>query len=99
MALHNGEQIQPGDWLRGPFWPTAVQIVSIQARTDKHITLAVHAAGQTQSRAYVLPVEELAKVSQEIPADRRRITFDGDPARFRLGLDTHRLRLAHSIDP
>jgi superfamily II DNA or RNA helicase len=99
MALHNGEQIQPGDWLRGPFWPTAVQVVSIQARTDKHITLTVHAAGQTQSRAYVVPVEELAKISQEIPADRRRITFDGDPARFRLGLDAHRLRLAHSIDP
>jgi superfamily II DNA or RNA helicase len=99
MTSQTKTQIQPGDWLRGPFWPTAVQVVSIQERTDKHITLVVHARGQTQSRAYVVPRHDLDKIEQAIPADRRRITFEGDAVRFRLGLEAHRLRLAHSIDP
>lgn len=99
MTLQTVEQIQPGDWIRGPFWQTAVQVVSVQSRTEKHITLTVHAIGQNQSRAYIVPVQDLEKIEQEIPADRRRITFDGNAARFRLGLEAHRLRLAHSIDP
>jgi len=34
-----------------------------------------------------------------VQADHRGAAFTGDPFRFRLGIQAHRLRLAHSIAP
>lgn len=92
------QQIEPGDWLQGPFWRGSVQVISIQPRTE-HDLLTVHAPDQDQSQIYVLTPSDWERVRRIRPADYRSITFSGDPDRFRLGIQAYRLRLAHSIDP
>ena len=92
------QQVQPGDWLQGPFWQGAVQVVSIQSRAD-HDVVTVHSPDQRPSRTYIVTPSDWQQIRRVTQADRSSLSFDGDPVRFRLGIEAHRLRLAHSIDP
>lgn len=94
MAL----QVQAGDWLEGPFWHGAVQVVSVQSRAG-HDLVAVALPEQGATFTYVLAPADWEGVRRIAQTDRSRITFGGDPTRFRLGIQAHRLRLAHAIDP
>ena len=92
------DYIQPGDWIAGPFWEAPVQVVTRRARSD-HDLVAVNAPHLERSRAYVLTPDDWDHVQRVARADYGDVGFMGDPTRFRLGIDTHRLRLAHSIAP
>ena len=92
------EKAKPGDWIRGPFWQGSVQVVSTQPR-DGHDVVTVHSPDQHLSRSYVLTPADWEHVRRVAQADRSSLSFQGDPANFRLGIEAHRLRLAHSIDP
>jgi superfamily II DNA or RNA helicase len=91
-------QTSPGDWIQGPFWQEAVQVVSIQAHAN-HDLVTVHAPGQHLSHTYVLTPADWEQVHRVSQADHSQVSFRGDPARFRLGIEARRLRMAHSIDP
>ncbi|MDY7075907.1 MAG: helicase-related protein [Chloroflexota bacterium] len=91
-------QIQPGDWIEGPFWETAVQVVSLEAHEGYDVA-TVAGRDQVSTRTYVLTPADWEQITRATHADRRRIQFSGDAFRFRLGVRAHRLRLAHSIDP
>ena len=91
------EKLHPGDWITGPFWKGTAQVMARAARAGyEHVTLSL-ADGTT--RAYALTPDDLARVTRVTPADRRTLTFSGDPARFHLAIQAHRLRLAHALDP
>ena len=89
-------EFQPGDWITGPFWAGPVQILSWQPR-DGYVLLTV--ASANASHTCVLTPADQTQLSHMTQADRRASQFDGDPDRFRLGIQAHRLRLAHAIDP
>ena len=88
----------PGDWILGPFWQGPVQVVSLQPR-DGHDVVTVYSPDQHLSRAYLLTPADWQHVQRSARADRSHLSFQGDPHRFYLGIEAHRLRLAHSIDP
>jgi hypothetical protein len=90
--------VQPGDWIKGPFWEAAVQVVSLEAR-DGYDLVTVAGRDQTATRTCVLTPTDWEQITRATRADRRHIRFSGDAFRFRLGIQAHRLRLAHSIDP
>ena len=91
-------EIEPGDWIKGPFWPDTVQVVSIESHAG-HDVVTVHADGYQSSRSFVLTPADWEAVQRINQADRSQVTFSGDPERFRLGIQAMRLRLAHAIDP
>ncbi len=92
------QQVKPGDWLQSPFWQGVVQVVSIQPRAD-HDVVTVHPSDRRPSRTYILTPTDWEQVRRVMRADRSDLSFNGDPTRFRLSIQAHRLRLAHSIDP
>jgi hypothetical protein len=92
------DHIHPGDWIAGPFWEAPVQVITRRERSD-HDLVAVNATHLERSRAYVLTHDDWDQVQRVARADYGEVGFTGDPTRFRLGIDAHRLRLAHSIDP
>jgi len=75
-----------------------MQVVSIEPHAGYDVvTVAPPDEGAT--RAFVFTPADWEQVARTAHADRRHIQFSGDPFRFRLGIQAHRLRLAHSIDP
>jgi len=90
--------VQPGDWIKGPFWEVAVQVVSLEAR-DGYDVVTLSGRDQTATHTCVLTPTYWEQITRATRADRRHIRFSGDAFRFRLGVQAHRLRLAHSIDP
>ncbi len=89
-------ELQPGDWITGPFWPGSVQIISLQARAGYDLLTVAHAGA---SHTCILTPADKTLLFRVTQADRRASPFDGDPDRFRLGIQAQRLRLAHAIDP
>jgi len=88
---------QHGDWITGSFWDGPARIVALQSREGyDQITVAVR---DSTTHTYVLSPEDRAQLALFSPSEHRMLPFDGDPARFRLALHAHRLRLAQAIDP
>jgi hypothetical protein len=75
-----------------------MQVVSLEAR-DGYDVVTVAGRDQTATRTCVLTPTDWEQITRATRADRRHIRFSGDAFRFRLGVQAHRLRLAHSIDP
>jgi SNF2 family DNA or RNA helicase len=92
------EKAKPGDWILGPFWQGAVQVISIQSRAD-HDVVTVHSPDQRPSRTHIVTLTDWQQIRRVRQADRSNLSFDGDSVHFCLGMEAHRLRLAHSIDP
>lgn len=93
------QRIEPGDWITGSFWKTPVQVVSIQKHSEHGYDLvSIYSADKQPARSYVLTSSDWERVERVTQADRTHISFDGDPVRFRLGIEALRLRLAHSVD-
>ncbi len=91
-------QCNAGDWLQGPFWPAPVQVLSIHPRTAYDI-VTVQAAPPARAARYILTPIDWQQVQCITRAPHREITFEAAAARFRLGIQAHRLRLAHALDP
>lgn len=91
-------EFKPGDWIEGPFWHDAVQVIHIQTQTGYDI-VTVYSRVHDLSRPYVLTKDDWQKIKPVARANRGALSFDGDPARFRLAIQAQRLKLAHAIDP
>ncbi len=101
MTLANSETehtIQPGDWIAGPFWDGVVQVVALEPHAGYDV-LTVVGAQQGAGRPCILTPDDWDRIRRVDRADYRGIDFGGDPTRFRLAIEAHRLRLAHAIDP
>ncbi len=91
------DELHPGDWITGPFWEGPVQVVACVARAGYDQATVSLVDGTT--RTYVFTPADVAQLTRVTLADRRTLTFAGDPTRFHLAIQAHRLRLAHALDP
>lgn len=91
--------IQPGDWLRGHYWPGLMQVLTLEQQPTHTVVTLRPAEATAPPRTYVLTPAEWTHIQQIRSADYRHCAFTGDPARFALGWQAQRLRLAHAVDP
>ncbi|MBI2928859.1 MAG: DUF3883 domain-containing protein [Verrucomicrobia bacterium] len=88
------DQLKPTKVLRGPIFPEPVQVIVPIPMGD---AVKLVAKGLDSSRVYelILTPDQLAAL-QTTPDTE---PFDGDPQRFRLGIEAMRLALAFEYDP
>jgi superfamily II DNA or RNA helicase len=88
------EQLKPNKILRGPIFPEPVQIIVTIPMGD---SVKIVAKGLTTSKVYepILSPEKIATLETSPDVE----PFDGDPLRFRLGVEAMRLALAYEYDP
>jgi superfamily II DNA or RNA helicase/tetrahydromethanopterin S-methyltransferase subunit G len=88
------EQLKPNVILRGPIFPEPVQVIVAVPLGD---AVKVIAKGLTTGQVHepVLNAEQLA----QLEASPEKEPFDGDPLKFRLGVEALRLGLAYEHDP
>jgi superfamily II DNA or RNA helicase len=88
------EQLKPNVILRGPLFPEPVQVI---AAVPMGQAVKLYAKGLKTGQVHepVLNREQLAK----LVASPEKELFDGDPLRFRLGVEALRLGLAYEHDP
>ncbi len=88
------DQLKPNKVLRGPIFPEPVQVIVTIPMGD---AVKLVAKGLNSSRVYelILTPDKLAAL-QTTPDTE---PFDGDPQRFRLGIEAMRLALAFEYDP
>ena len=88
------EDLKPGVIIRGPVLPEPIEVLLV---TPIGELIKVIGAGQQTGQVHqrVLHPDQLAVL--EATPDRE--PFDGDPERFRLGVEAARLALAYEYDP
>lgn len=88
------DALRPGAIITGPLLPEAVEVIAV---IPMGTSVKVVGKGLTtkQVREPILSEAQLAQL-HITPA---RAPFDGDPARFRLGIEAQRLGLAYEYDP
>src|SRR6267154_401213 len=88
------EQLKRNTIVRGPIFPEPVQvIVTIQMGTS--VKLVGKGLNTNQVHELILNAEQLAQLN----SSPEKEPFDGDPLRFRLGVEAYRLGLAYEYDP
>src|SRR3954467_1623585 len=90
----NTSELKPGVIVRGSVLPEPVEILVVTPLGD---VIKIVGAGQKTGQVHqrVLHPDQL-KLLEATP---EREPFDGDPARFRLGIEAARLGLAYEYDP
>jgi hypothetical protein len=89
----NASELKPGIIVRGPVVPEPVEVLVVTPLGDViKIVGAGRKTGQVHQR--VLRLDQL----QFLDATPERAPFDGDPLRFRLGIESARLGLAYEYD-
>jgi hypothetical protein len=88
------QNIKPNAIITGPFFPEPVQVIVAIPMGD---SIKLIGKGLNTGQVYepILNVEQLAKLE----ATPEKEPFDGDPMRFRLGVEALRLALAYEYDP
>lgn len=90
----NANELKPGIIVRGPVLPEPIEVLVVTPLGDVvKLTGAGQKTGQVHQR--VLHPDQI----QLLEATPEREPFDGDPARFRLGIEAARLGLAYEYDP
>ncbi|MCU1304909.1 MAG: helicase domain protein [Candidatus Sulfotelmatobacter sp.] len=88
------DQLKPNTIVRGPIFPEPVQvIVTIPMGTS--VKLVGKGLNSNQVHELILGAEQLA----QLESTPEREPFDGDPLRFRIGIEALRLGLAYEYDP
>jgi superfamily II DNA or RNA helicase len=88
------DQLKPNVIVRGPIFPEPVQvIVAIPMGTS--VKLIGKGLNTNLVHEPILSPEQLA----QLEATPEKEPFDGDPARFRIGVEAFRLGLAYEYDP
>ena len=92
--LATSASIQPNSTITGPALPEPVEVHAV---TPMGTSARIMGVGRRTGAPYnaVLTAEQIAAL--EVLTDR--VPFDGDARRFRLGIEAHRLGLAHEYDP
>jgi hypothetical protein len=90
----NPSELKPGIIVRGPVLPEPIEVLVVTPLGD---VIKIVGAGQKTGQVHqrVLRLDQL----QLLDATPEREPFDGDPARFRLGIEAARLGLAYEYDP
>src|SRR6516225_7262023 len=90
----NASELKPGITVRGPVLPEPIQVLVVTPLGD---VIKIVGAGQKTGQVHqrILRVDQL----QLLDATPEREPFDGDPERFRLGVEAARLGLAYEYDP
>jgi hypothetical protein len=90
----NANELKPGIIVRGPVLPEPIEVLIVTPLGD---VIKIVGAGQKTGQVHqrVLRLDQL----QFLDATPEREPFDGDPARFRLGVEAARLGLAYEYDP
>jgi SNF2 family DNA or RNA helicase len=90
----NTSELRPGIIVNGPVLPEPVEILVVTPLGD---AVKIIGAGQKTGQVHqrVLRIDQL----QFLEATPEREPFDGDPERFRLGVEAARLGLAYEYDP
>ena len=90
----NGSELKPGIIVRGPVLPEPIEVLVVTPLGD---VIKIVGAGQKTGQVHqrVLRLDQL----RFLEATPEREPFDGDPARFRLGVEATRLGLAYEYDP
>lgn len=88
------DQLKPNIIVRGPIFPEPVQIITSIPMGD---SVKLIGKGLKSLKVYepILNAEQLAKLE----ATPEKEPFDGDAAKFRLGVEALRLGLAYEYDP
>lgn len=86
--------LKPNTTVRGPIFPEPVQVITTIPMGDS-IKLIGKGLNSKQVYEPILNKEQLDKII--ITPEKE--PFDGDPARFRLGIEAIRLSLAYEYDP
>jgi hypothetical protein len=88
-------QIQPNALLRGSMFPELVKVIAIISVGDSFKLIC---EGMSSGKVHqpILTIEQLNLI-EVIPAENK--PFDGDAAKFRLGIEALRLGLAYEYDP
>ncbi|MBI3967025.1 MAG: DEAD/DEAH box helicase, partial [Chloroflexi bacterium] len=88
------EALKPGAVVTGPLLPEPVEIIAV-IPFGNSVKLIGKGLATKQVREPILSQVQLAQLTIS-PALQ---PFDGDPARFRLGIEAQRLGLAYEYDP
>ena len=88
------DQLKPNVIVRGPLLPEPVQII-VTIPMGASVKLVGKGLNTGQVHEPILNAEQLATLE----ATPEREPFDGDPQRFRLGIEARRLQLAYEYDP
>src|SRR5580765_1993292 len=90
----NASELKPGVIVRGPALPESIEVLVVTPLGD---ALKIIGAGQKTGQVHqrVLHLDHL----QFLDATPEREPFDGDPVRFRIGVEAARLGLAYEYDP
>src|SRR5258706_12935317 len=90
----NASELRQGIIVRGPVLPEPIEVLVVTPLGD---VIKIVGAGQKTGQVHqrVLRFDQL----QFLEATPEREPFDGDPARFRLGIEAARLGLAYEYDP
>jgi SNF2 family DNA or RNA helicase len=90
----NANELKSGIIVRGPVLPEPIEVLIV---TPLGEVIKIVGAGQKTGQVHqrVLRLDQL----QFLDATPEREPFDGDPARFRLGVEAARLGLAYEYDP
>lgn len=92
--ISNLEQIKPNVIVRGPFFDEPVQVI-VATPLGSSLKLVGKGVNTGQVHDPILSAEQIALL-QIAPETE---PFDGDAARFRLGIESMRLGLAYEYDP
>src|SRR4051812_34900467 len=90
----NARDLKPGVLVRGSVFPEPIEVLVVTPLGDViKLTGAGQRTGQVHQRVlYPGQIQPLEATPEHEP-------FDGDPARFRLGIEAARLGLAYEYDP
>ena len=88
------EQLHPNTILRGPIFPEPVQVI-VAIPMGESVKLVGKGLHTGQVHDPILTADHLAMLE----ATPEKEPFDGDPQRFRIGIEAMRLALAYEYDP
>jgi SNF2 family DNA or RNA helicase len=94
MASPTISDLSPGVIVQGPILPEPVEVLATVA-VGSSVKLIGKGVQTGQLRDPILSPEQVAQLT----LTPKELPFDGDPARFRLGIEAHRLGLAYEYDP
>ena len=88
------DELKPGVTITGPLFPESVQVILV---TDMGTSVKLIGKGLRTEKLYdpILSEDQLANLT----GSSEREPYDGDPVRFRLGIEALRLGLAYEYDP
>jgi superfamily II DNA or RNA helicase len=90
----SAESLRPGAVVTGPLLPEPVEIITV-SQVGSSIKLIGMGLSTRQVYQPVLSEMQLSQISISSTAQ----SFDGDPVKFRLGIEAMRLGLAYEYDP